>query len=282
MLCHAGRLQSKKQLGSQVADRRAGCSRADAPRVPERAPLGLLTAFDATSAAGPAAAATAHSGLDRASAAGGGTGYNGAAARGSAAQGLLRLRDAGGTVASETGSGGAQPPCSGLSGTAGRHITPAAGVDVRQGVGHKRSGANAGLLPTALSQRAQAPRLGATGAAGSSPGSAAAELAMGMAQHPLACGVPRQQCGASTAQPEHAPPRHMAAPARPSSGGMAAPRHDLRRQPTPHKVLPDSRINRCPAHLLAVGSTVHCPLLMCLPWFWRYPDLPTLVAGVPR
>lgn len=227
-----------KQSAAMSLTRGAGCSHADAPRIDERAPLGLLTAFDATSAAGPAAAA--HSGLDCASAAGGGgAGYHGAAAvaaRGSAAQGLLRLHDAGGAVASETGSGGAQPaPCSGLSGTAGRHYHLAAGVDVRQGVGHKRSGSDAGLLPSARSQPAQAPRLGATGAAGSSPGSAAAALAAAVAQHPLACGAPRQHSGPSTAQPEH-PARHMAAPARPSSGGVAGTRHDPRRQPTPHKV----------------------------------------------
>jgi len=234
MLCHDSRATDSSAAISPT--REAACARADAPRVPERAPLGLLTAFDATSAARPATAVAAHSGLDCASAAGGSAGYNGAAARGSAAQGLLRLRNAGGAVASETGSGGAQPaPCSGLSGTAGRHYHLAAGVDVRQGVGHKRSGSDAGLLPSARSQPAQAPRLGATGAAGSSPGSAAAALAAAVAQHPLACGAPRQHSGPSTAQPEH-PARHMAAPARPSSGGVAGTRHDPRRQPTPHKV----------------------------------------------
>ena len=114
-----------------------------------------------------------HSGLDRASAAGG-TGSGTAADRGSAAQGLLCLRDGG---ASETASGGPQPT-SGLSGTAALHYSSAHAASARQGIGLKRPLASAGFL-AARAQPGQAPRLGPAGAAGSSPASAVA-LAAGL------------------------------------------------------------------------------------------------------
>ena len=155
-----------------------------------------------------------HSGLDCASAAGA-TGSSAAAARGSAAQGLLCLRDGGG--ASETASGGPLP-ASGLSGTAAQHYSCSApAAESRHGTGLKRPLASTGF-PAAGVKPCQARRLGPSVAAGSSPASAAA-LAAGLGS--------RHGNDAPASSEEHQGSR----PVRPSSVGPtpnAAAQDDMR------------------------------------------------------